>query len=174
MSNMIPKTPSETATIMTEMVMPNDTNPLKNLMGGKLMHFMDIAGAIAVQKHSNNPVVTASVDNISFQKPIPLGSVVTVYAKITRAFTSSMEVRIEVEAEYIPDGNKFKSHEAYITYVAINEKTGKPCRVPEIRPESDDEKREFENALARRKLRLVMAGRMTPEEADIDLNQLIN
>jgi len=169
---MLPKTPTQTQTTMTEMVLPNDTNPLKNLMGGKLMHFMDIAGAIVAQKHSNNPVVTASVDNISFKKPISLGSVVTVEAKITRAFSSSMEVHIEVYAEYIPDNNKFKSHEAYFTYVALNEKTKKPTPVPELIPESAAEKKEYENAEARRTLRLLMAGRISPKDVNIDLSKL--
>jgi len=170
---MILKTPSQTETTMTEMVLPNDTNPLKNLMGGKIMHFMDIAGAIVAQKHSNCAVVTASVDNISFQKPIPLGSVVTIEAKITRAFTTSMEVRINVYAEYIPDNNKFKSHEAYFTYVALNMDTKKPTQVPKLKPESEIEKKDFENAEVRRTLRLLMAGRISPEDVKIDFKKLV-
>ena len=93
---------SESHVIMTEMVLPNDTNTLNNLMGGRLMHLMDVAAGIAAQRHSNRIVVTASVDNISFAKPIALGNVVTLKAFVTRAFNSSMEVYIEVIAEDIP------------------------------------------------------------------------
>jgi len=167
------KTPSQTETTMTEMVLPNDTNPLKNLMGGKIMHYMDIAGAIVAQKHSNCPVVTASVDNISFKKPISLGSVVTIKAKITRAFTSSMEVRIDVYSEYIPNNEKFKSHEAYFTYVALNKDTQKPIRVPQLTAETPQEIKEYNNAAARRTLRLLMAGRISPDEVNIDFKQLV-
>ncbi|MFK7900048.1 MAG: acyl-CoA thioesterase [Cyclobacteriaceae bacterium] len=168
------KTPSVSATTMTEMIMPNDTNPLNNLMGGKLMHFMDIAGAIAAQKHGNKIVVTASVDNISFQQPIRLGSVVTIEAKLTRAFSSSMEVHIEVTSEYIPEGTKVKSHEAFFTYVAVDENTKKPTRVPELIPETEEEKGLFESALTRRTLRLVMAGRIAPEDASLDIASLVS
>ena len=93
---------------MTELVLPNDTNTLNNLMGGRLMHWMDVVSAIAAQKHSNRIVVTASVDNISFSKPIRLGNVVTLRAQVTRSFNSSMEVHIEVWAEDIPNNIKFK------------------------------------------------------------------
>jgi len=171
---MTPKTPNQTKSTMMEMVLPNDTNPLKNLMGGKVMHFMDIAGAIVAQKHSNCPVVTASVDNISFKKPIPLGSVVTIQAKITRAFSSSMEVRIDVYAEYIPNNEKFKSHEAYFTYVALNETTKKPTKVPSVIAETENEKKEYEKAATRRQLRLLMAGRISPKDAALDLDKLAN
>src|SRR5215203_1042149 len=98
------KNPRESFVSMTELILPNDTNTLNNLMGGRLMHWMDIVSAIAAQKHSNRIVVTASVDNISFRSPIRLGNVVTLKAKVTRAFTSSMEVRIDVEAEDAPSG----------------------------------------------------------------------
>src|SRR4030095_17249190 len=96
------KFPSESAVSMTELVLPNDTNTLNNLMGGRLMHWMDIVSAIAAQKHSNRIVVTASVDNISFRHPIQLGNVVTLKARVTRAFTSSMYVSINIDAEDIP------------------------------------------------------------------------
>jgi len=168
------KTPSETETTMTEMVLPNDTNPLKNLMGGKIMHFMDIAGAIVAQKHSNSPVVTASVDNISFKKPISLGSVVTIKAKITRAFTSSMEVRIDVYSEYIPNNDKFKSHEAYFTYVALHHDTQKPKRVPVLKAETKQEIKEYEKAAERRTLRLLMAGRLSPTDVTINFEKLVS
>jgi acyl-CoA hydrolase len=149
---------------MTELVLPNDTNTLNNLMGGRLMHWMDIVSAIAGQKHSNSTVVTASVDNISFRSPIQLGNVVTLRAKVTRAFNSSIEIRIDVEAENIPEGKKVASNTAYFTFVAVD-KEGKPVEVPEIEPQTDEEKALFDGALRRRQLRLILAGRMKPSEA---------
>lgn len=154
----------ESATIMTEMVLPNDTNTLDNLMGGKLMHWMDVVAAIAAQKHCNNIVVTASADNISFEQPIHLGNVVTLHAKVTRAFSSSMEVFIEVTAEDIPAQKKAITHRAFFTFVAVD-KSGKPKRVPELEPETQVEIENFNGALRRRQLRLVLAKRMKPEDA---------
>ncbi|HEY8938305.1 MAG TPA: acyl-CoA thioesterase [Cyclobacteriaceae bacterium] len=159
------KFPRESAVSMTELVLPNDTNTLNNLMGGRLMHWMDIVSAIAGQKHSNRIVVTASVDNISFKHPIRLGNVVTLKARVTRAFKSSMEIRIDVEAEDAPSGKKFESNVAYFTFVALDE-NGKPTDVPELVPETDDEKALFEGALRRRQLRLILAGKMKPSEAN--------
>ena len=158
------KTVSESKTTMTELVLPNDTNPLNNLMGGRLMHYMDVVSAITAQKHSNRIVVTASVDNISFSKPIPLGSVITLNAQVTRAFSSSMEVFIEVLAENIPSGEKFRSNSAYFTFVAVDQ-TGRPIDVPQLIPETDEEKELYEDALKRRDLRLILAGRMKPSDA---------
>ena len=149
---------------MTELVLPNDTNTLNNLMGGKLMHWMDIVSAIAGQKHCNSIVVTASVDNISFKSPIQLGNVVTLRAKVTRAFNSSVEIRIDVEAENIPEGKKFESNSAYFTFVAVD-KEGHPVEVPEVVPETDEERELYNGALRRRQLRLILAGRMKPEDA---------
>lgn len=150
---------------MTELVLPNDTNPLNNLMGGRLMHWMDIAAAISAQKHSNRIVVTASVDNISFSKPINLGNVVTLEAFVTRAFNSSMEVFIQVSAEDIPSGRKTETNSAFFTFVAVDQ-TGRPIDVPEVHPESDLEMELYEGALRRRQLRLVLAKRMKPEDAN--------
>lgn len=150
---------------MTELVLPNDTNTLNNLMGGRLMHWMDVVSAIAGQKHCNSIVVTASVDNISFRTPIQLGNVVTLRAKVTRAFNTSIEVRIDVEAENIPEGKKVSSNSAYFTFVAVD-KNGNPVDVPEVEPETDDEKAMYEGALRRRQVRLVLSGRMKPSEAN--------
>lgn len=158
------KFPQESFVSMTEMVLPNDTNTLNNLMGGKLMHWMDIVSAISAQKHSNSTVVTASVDNISFKHPITLGNVVTLKAKVTRAFHSSMEVRIEVEAEDIPSGKKIDSNSAYFTFVAVDH-AGNPISVPEIEPQTADETALFDGALRRRQLRLILANRMRPQDA---------
>lgn len=149
---------------MTEMVLPNDTNTLNNLMGGKLMQWMDIVSAISAQKHSNSTVVTASVDNISFKHPIRLGNVVTLKAKVTRAFNSSMEVRIEVEAEDIPLGKKIESNSAYFTFVAVGQ-SGNPAPVPEVEPQTEEETALYDGALRRRQLRLILANRMRPQDA---------
>jgi acyl-CoA hydrolase len=158
------KFPRESFVSMTELVLPNDTNTLNNLMGGRLMHWMDIVSAIAAQKHSNRIVVTASVDNISFKHPIQLGNVVTLRAKVTRAFNSSMEVRIDVEAEDVPASRKVESNSAYFTFVAVDQ-SGRPIDVPEIEPETEVEKEHYSGALRRRQLRLILAGRMKPSEA---------
>lgn len=150
--------------IMTEMVLPNDTNTLNNLMGGRLMHWMDIVSAIAAQRHSNRIVVTASVDNISFSKAIQLGNVVTLKAFVTRAFSSSMEVYIEVIAEDVPSGKKIETNKAFFTFVAVDQ-MGKPIDVPEVTPETELEHELYAGALRRRQLRLVLGKRMKPEDA---------
>lgn len=156
---------SESYVIMTELVLPNDTNTLHNLMGGRMMHWMDIVSAIAAQKHSNRIVVTASVDNVSFKESIKLGNVVTLEAKVTRAFASSMEVHIVVYAEDIPSGKKVLSNQAFFTFVAVDQ-SGKAIDVPEAIPETEEEIKLYDGALRRRQLRLVLAGRMKPSEAN--------
>jgi acyl-CoA hydrolase len=158
------KFPRESVVSMTELVLPNDTNTLSNLMGGRLMHWMDVVSAISAQKHSNRIVVTASVDNISFKHPIRLGNVVTLTAKVTRAFNSSMEVRIDVKAEDIPSNTITESNSAFFTFVAVDQ-LGRPIDIPEVEPETDEEKVLFDGALHRRQLRLILAGRMKPSEA---------
>jgi acyl-CoA hydrolase len=150
--------------IKTEMVLPNDTNTLNNLMGGKLMHWMDIVAAISAQRHSNAVVVTASVDNISFKNPIALGNVVTLKAQVTRAFNTSMEVFIEVYAEDIPANRKYSTHKAFFTFVAVDGK-GKPVKVPALSPLGEKEEELYKGALRRRQLRLILAKRMDPQEA---------
>lgn len=162
----------DSITIMTEMVLPNDTNTLNNLMGGRLMHWMDIVAAIAAQKHCNRIVVTASADNISFKEPINLGNVVTLRSQVTRAFNSSMEVFIEVTAEDIPANKKIRTHRAFFTFVAVDQ-NGKPIEVPEVVPETPEEIEFYEGALRRRQLRLVLAQRMKPEEA-VELRSIFN
>lgn len=155
---------SESKVIMTELVLPNDTNTLNNLMGGRIMHWMDIASAIAAQKHSGRIVVTASVDNISFGKPIRLGEVVTIEASISRAFSSSMEVHIKVQSENIPENRREDTHSAFFTFVAVDQ-GGRPIDVPEAIPETDEEKELYAGALRRRQLRLILAKRMDPKDA---------
>ena len=158
------KLPKESHTIMNELVLPNDTNTLNNLMGGRLLHWMDIAAAIAGQKHCNRIVVTASVDNVSFKRPIKLGDVVTIEAKVSRAFTTSVEVRLDVWAQNIPSGTRVKSNEAYYTFVA-QEKDGQKVVVPELVPETAEDIILFDGALRRRQLRLILGGKMKPDDA---------
>lgn len=149
---------------MTELVLPNDTNVFGNLMGGRLMYWMDIAAALSAQKHSNAAVVTASVDNISFENPIELGNVVHIEAKVSRAFNTSMEVHLTVYGEDLKKQKKYKSNEAYYTFVALdNEK--KPTPVPGIIAETEVEKKLFDGALRRRQLRLILGGKMKPDDA---------
>jgi len=166
------KLAKDSVTIMTEMVLPNDTNTLNNLMGGRLMHWMDIVAAIAAQKHCNRIVVTASADSISFSQPINLGNVVTLRSQVTRSFNSSMEVFIEVTAEDIPACKKTTTHRAFFTFVAVDQ-NGKPIEVPELVPETEKEQELFEGALRRRQLRLVLAKRMKPEDA-LELKSIFN
>lgn len=155
---------SASLTTMTEMVFPNDTNGLNGLMGGRLLYWMDIVAAIAAQKHANGLVVTASVDNVSFSQPIKIGHVVTLRAQVTRAFNTSMEVHIEVQAEDVPQGLVVESHRAFFTMVAVDPQ-GQKLPVPEAIPETDEEKELFAGALRRRQLRLVLAGRLRADEA---------
>ncbi|GAA4794771.1 acyl-CoA thioesterase [Olivibacter ginsenosidimutans] len=154
----------ESFTIMNELVLPNDTNTLNNLMGGRLLHWMDIAAAISAQKHCNRIVVTASVDNVSFKHPVKLGDVISIEAQVTRAFNTSVEVRLQVYAQNIPSGTRVKSNEAFYTFVAIDQNS-RTIAVPDLIPETDEEKELYEGALRRRQLRLILAGKMKPEEA---------
>ena len=158
------KTPSESITVMTEIVLPNDTNALHNLRGGKILHWMDIASAIAAGRHSNAVVVTASVDNVSFENPIKLGDVVIATAQVTRVFNTSMETHIEVWAENLPTQTRYRCNEAYYTFVALDS-NGKPKKCAPLVPETEAEQKRYDGALRRRQLRLVLAGRMKPEEA---------
>jgi len=158
------KKASESRIIMTELVLPNDTNLFGNLMGGRLMYWMDIASALAGSKHCNGPVVTASVDNISFTNPIKLGNVVHIEAKVTRAFNTSMEIHMNVWGEDIINEHRYKSNEAYYTFVSLDI-AGKPMLVPQLVPESEEEHELYISALRRRQLRLILAGKMKVEEA---------
>ena len=155
----------DSKTIMNELIMPNDTNPLGNLMGGNLMRWMDIAGGICAANHAGAHVVTASVDHVSFQHPIKLGSVITLVATITRAFNTSMEIFVEVFVREITGGESIKSNHAYMTFVALDNLTGKPCKIPMLKPETEEEIKLYESASRRREVRLILSGRMKPEEA---------
>ena len=158
------KTPKESKAILTEIVLPNDTNNLDNLMGGRLLHWMDIASAITAHRHCNRTSVTASVNNVSFDHPIPQGSIVTLEATISRAFSSSMEIFIDVWTEDTLSGEKTKCNEAIYTFVAVDN-MGKPAKVPGVVAETKLEKIRFDGALRRRQLSLILSGKMKADDA---------
>ncbi|MCG9791989.1 acyl-CoA thioesterase [Flavobacterium algicola] len=161
---MEPKTPSESLTILTDLVLPSEINHINNLFGGELLSRMDRAASISAQRHSRNIAVTASVNHVAFSKPILLGSVVTIEAKVSRAFNSSMEVYIDVWVEDRLSGEKSKANEAIYTFVAVNE-LGKPVLVPAIVPETPLEQERFDGALRRKQLSLLLAGKMKAHDA---------
>ena len=161
---MQPKFPSESLTILTDLVLPSETNPLNNLFGGELLARMDRAASIAARRHSRRIVVTASVNHVAFNRAIPLGSVVTVEAKVSRAFKTSMEIFIDVWLEDRESGIRSKANEAIYTFVAVDD-TGHPTAIAPIAPQTEIEKQRFEAALRRKQLSLVLAGKMKPADA---------
>ena len=158
------KHPEGSKTTMTDLVLPSETNPLNNLFGGELLARMDRAASIAARRHSRRIVVTASVNHVAFNKSVPLGSVVTVQAKVSRAFKTSMEVYIDVWIDDRESGEKTKANEAIYTFVAVDE-SGNPVKIPAIVPETEEEKLRYEGALRRKQLSLVLAGKMKPDDA---------
>ncbi len=166
------KSAKESLAISSEIVLPNDTNVLGNLMGGKLLHWMDVIAAISAQRHCRRVVVTASVNNVSFNHPIRLGDVVTLTAKVSRSFNTSMEVFIDVTVEDHKTREIIKCNEAIYTFVAVDQ-IGNPIEVPPVIPESEEEKKRFESALRRRQLSLILAGKMLPQDAT-ELKALFN
>lgn len=140
---------------MTELVLPNHTNQLGNLLGGQLMHWIDICAALASSKHAHRICVTASVDRIDFHHPIKLGDVVTITASVNRVFNTSMEVGVKVISENHSKGNKQHANSAYLTFVGVDENL-RPVKSPEIIPESEEEIRRYDEALDRREQRLLL------------------
>ncbi len=161
---MEPKTPENSKTIQTDVVMPGDTNSLNSLFGGELLARMDKVASIAAIKHSEQIVVTASVNNVAFGEPVPVGSILTIEAKVSRAFNSSMEVFIDVWKQNKTNPKKTKVNEAIYTFVALN-KRGRTVKVPKIIPETEQEKSRYDAALRRRQLSLVLAGKLSPKDA---------
>lgn len=161
---MSPKTPKESVTVLTDLVLPAETNPLNNLFGGELLARMDRACSIAARRHSRRIVVTASVNHVSFAKAVPVGSVVTVEAKVSRAFKSSMEVYVDVWIEDRESGLRTRANEGIYTFVAVDE-TGSPIPVAKIVPETPLEKERFDGALRRKQLSLILSGKMNPDDA---------
>lgn len=158
------KHPIDSKTIMTDLVLPSETNPLNNLFGGELLARMDRAASISARRHSRRIVVTASVNHVAFNKSVPLGSVVTVEAKVSRAFKTSMEVYIDVWIDDRESGEKTKANEAIYTFVAVDD-AGNPVKIPSISPQTTEEQHRFEGALRRKQLSLVLAGKMNPHDA---------
>lgn len=154
-----PRPVSRSLAQMSEIVLPNDTNNLGNLRGGKILHWMDICAAISAQRHSGHVCVTASVDNVQFKSPIRQGEVVMIESHLNRAFTTSMEIEINVWAENPVKGTKRVSNRAYYTFVAIDA-AGVPQRVPQLRPETDEEMARYAAAAQRREFRLLLSGKL--------------
>ena len=169
---MISRTPKESLTVVTDLVLPSETNPLGNMFGGELLARMDRAASISARRHCRRIVTTVSVNHVAFNKMIPLGSVVTIEAKVSRAFKSSMEVVMDIWIEDRESGTRKKSNVGIYTFVAVDE-SGQPVSVPAIIPESDLEKERFEAALRRRQLSLVIAGKMAASDAT-ELKALFN
>jgi acyl-CoA hydrolase len=155
---------SDTLSITTKVVLPNDTNTLGHLFGGQLLAWMDLIASVSAHRHSKRVVVTAAVNNVSFQKPINHASIVTLESKVSRAFNSSMEVFVDVFVEDNLTGKREKCNEAIYTFVAVDQHGG-PIQVPELIPETDEEKERFAGALRRKQLSLILAGKMKPSEA---------
>jgi acyl-CoA hydrolase len=154
----------ETLAITTKIVLPNDTNTLGNLFGGQLLAWMDVIASVSAHRHSKRVVVTASVNNVSFQKPIKHASIITLEAKVSRAFNSSMEIFVDVFVEDQVTGELEKSNEAIYTFVAVDQNGG-PIQVPELIPETNQEKERYEGALRRKQLSLILAGKMKASDA---------
>jgi len=152
------KTVADSATEMVEIVLPNDANTLGNILGGKVMHLIDIAGAIAARRHCRSLLVTAAVDNLDFVHPIKVGQLIVLRAFVTRTFNTSLEVEVNVFLEDSVSGERRQTSSAFVTYVAVDQ-DGHPKKVPPIVPVTAEEKRRFREALERRRRRLALAAR---------------
>lgn len=152
------RTVDESRVEMMEVVLPNDANLLGNILGGKVMHLIDVAGAIAAHRHSRFQVVTASVDSLDFLHPVRVGQIITLRAFVTRAFRTSMEVEVNVYLEDYAQGKRRQTSSAFLTYVALDNE-GKPATVPPLLPRTAEEKRRYREALERRRRRLSLAAR---------------
>ena len=152
------RTVASTQSEMTEIILPNDTNPLGYLLGGRLMHFIDLTGAMAAYRHARTNVVTAAMDHIDFIRPVRLGDLVTLKSSVNRAFTTSMEIGVKVWAEDPRSGSVAHVASAYLVFVAVDEQ-GNRQRVPRAVPETADEMRRYEDALRRRQHREAEAAR---------------
>jgi len=169
---MVAKTPKESLTVLTDLVLPGETNYLDNLFGGELLARMDRACSITARRHSRRIVVTASVNHVAFNKSVPVGSVVVIESKVSRAFTSSMEIYVDVWIEDRQSGERTKVNEGIYTFVAVDE-TGRPVPIPKITPETELEKERYDGALRRKQLSLILAGKLDPKEAT-ELKALFN
>ncbi len=143
----------ESAVEMTEMALPNEANTLGNVLGGKVMHLMDIAAAIAARRHTRRPVVTAEVDSLTFLSPIKIGDLIILKASVNRAFRTSLEVGVKVYSENLLTSERKHTSSAYFTFVALDD-DGRPARIPSVIPETAEEKRRYDAAALRREVRL--------------------
>ncbi|MDO4225529.1 MAG: acyl-CoA thioesterase [Bergeyella zoohelcum] len=166
------KKPSESLTIMTNIVLPNETNSLRNLFGGELLAKMDRCAAISAARHSGRRVVTASVNHVSFKHPIPEGGIVILESKISRAFSTSMEVYVDVWLDDPIAGTKLHTNEGIYTLVAVDE-YNKPVSIPDLEPETEEEKKRYDAALRRKELSLILSGRMNPKDA-VELKKIFS
>ncbi len=146
------RTVASTQSEMTEIILPNDTNTLGNLLGGRLMHFIDVTGAMAAFRHSRTFVVTAAMDHIDFIRPVHLGDLVTLKSSVNRAFSTSMEAGVKVWAENTRTGEVSHVASAYLVFVAVDEH-GRRVKVPVLKPETPNEMRRYDDALRRREHR---------------------
>lgn len=153
MKNNETKAPSLSSVQMEELVMPNDANGLNNLFGGKLLQWIDIAGAMAAMKHSRKEVVTVGIDSVDFREPVRVGDMVKLSAKVTWTGKTSMEVKVNVMREKPRTGETIKTNKAFMTMVALDD-NGSPTRVPQLHPETDEERKDYNEAAERRKNRL--------------------
>ena len=153
---------SESVSEYSEFALPNDANPLGNLLGGRVMHLVDLAGAISAVRHARMPVVTASVDYMTFLHPIHIGELVQLKSQVNRVFTTSMEVGVKVWVEDLRTGVRRHTSSAYLTFVALGPR-GERMRVRPVIPETEDEKRRYEEAGARREWRLAQKARQRPD-----------
>jgi len=156
MKNLPVKTVADSLTETVEIVLPNDANPLGNILGGKVMHLIDIVGAISAHRHCRSLLVTASVDNVDFVHPIKIGQLIVLRAFVTRTFNTSIEVEVNVFSEDGATSQRRQTSSAFVTYVAVD-RDGRPTKVPPIVPVTAEEKRRYRDALARRRRRLALA-----------------
>jgi len=152
------RTVTSTQSEMTEIILPNDTNTLGHLLGGRLMHFIDLTGAMAAYRHARTQVVTAAMDHIDFIEPVGLGDLVTLKSSVNRAFNTSMEVGVKVWAEHTRTGAVKHVASAYLVFVAVDE-LGNRLKVPQVKPETADEIRRYDGAVRRRENREAEAAR---------------
>jgi Acyl-CoA hydrolase len=155
MNSMTPKPVRESLSEYSELALPNDANGLGNVLGGKVMHLVDLAGALAALRHARRPMVTASVDHMNFLHPVKIGQLILLRSSVNRVFRTSMEVGVKVWVEDLQTGAVRHTSSAYLTFVALDEH-GQPVSIPPVIPETEDEKRRYEEAAQRRDYRLEM------------------
>ncbi len=153
------KAPQLSQVEMTEVVLPNDANPLGNMLGGRLLHLIDMAAAVAAIRHAGRPCVTASFDSVDFLTPVHVGEACILKAKVTWVGRTSMEVGVDVYAENLLSGQRRHTTTAFTTFVALDPATGRPAPIPPLAPETDEERRSFEEGRIRREQRLARRGR---------------